>query len=233
MTHLDGNKLDLLWDFDDPAASEKRLREAAIQAYGVMADELRTQIARALGLQGRFAQALTLLEGISTNDPVVQQRLALERGRVLNTSGDIGPAISEFQEAYRLNADAFLTVDAIHMLAMTDMAQANLWYERGIEMLQHAHDPRMRRWEGSLRNNRAWQLADDGNLEAALAAFCEAEEWFRQQGNDRQILIARWSVAHVLRRLGRVKEAREILLDLKNHGEPDTFVDEELALLGD
>ena len=232
MTHLDGNKLDQLWDFNDPAASEKRLRDAARDAEGVVADELRTQLARALGLQGRFAQALTLLEGISTNDAVVQQRIALERGRVFNSSGDVGPAISAFQEAYRLDADAFLTVDAIHMLAMTDMAQAETWYERGLEMARHAHDPRVRRWEGSLRNNHAWHLADEGNLDAALVAFREAEEWFREHGNDRQVHIARWSVAHVLRRLGRVDEAREILLDLKSGGAPDEYVDEELALLG-
>ena len=130
MAHLDGTELDRLWDVDDPAGSEVRFREAADQADGVMADELRTQIARAMGLQGEFAQALTLLDGISTSDAVVQQRIALERGRVLNMAGEVAPAISQLQEAYRLDADAVLTQEAIQILEEIDIAHADMWRER-------------------------------------------------------------------------------------------------------
>lgn len=231
MSHLDGTMLDHLWDFDDPVGSEQRFRAAAERSTGVAADELRTQIARAMGLQGKFAQALTFLDGISTHDAVVQQRLALERGRVLNSSGNVANAISQFQEAYRIGADLFLTVDAIHMLAMTDIAREAEWYRQGLTAVLHSGNPRVRRWEGSLRNNHAWHLADHDDLPGALVAFREAETWFRTHGTARQLHIARWCVAHVLRRLDQRDEAREILLELKALDAPDTLVDEELTLL--
>ena len=199
MAHLDGTGLDRLWDFADPAGSERRLRDAAGQAEGVAADELRTQVARALGLQGSFAEALTLLDGISTNDAVVQQRIALERGRVFNSSDDVAQAISQFQEAYRLDADAWLTLDAIHMLAIVDKAAYQTWYERGLAIAQHSNDARVRRWEGSLRNNHAWNLADEGNFEAALQEFREAEEWFREHGTPGQVEIAQSYIAEIER----------------------------------
>ena len=200
MAYLDGTELDRLWDFNDPAGSEQRLRAAADQAEGVATDELRTQIARALGLQGAFAEALTLLDGISTDDAVVQQRVALERGRAFNASDNVAQAISQFQEAYRLDADVYLTLDAIHMLAIIDKAAYQTWFERGLEIAQHAQDARVRRWEGSLRNNHAWNLADEGNLDAALQEFREAERWFREHGTPRQVEMAESYIAEILQR---------------------------------
>lgn len=201
MSHLDGTELDALWDFSDPAGSESRLRTAADSADGVAAAELRTQVARALGLQEQYTEAFTLLDGISTNDAVVQQRIALERGRVFNSSGDINSAIPQFQEAYRIDADTYLTVDAIHMLGIADEANEETWFQRGIELAQRSQDPRVRRWEGSLRNNHAWNLADAGNMEAALAEFQHAEEWYRQHGTPRQQELATQFVAEIQSRI--------------------------------
>lgn len=130
MVHLDETEIDSLWDDDDLPGTEQRLRDAAEQADGAMADELRTQVARVMGLQGEFAQALTLLDGISTGDAVVQQRIALERGRVLNTSGEVSAAMSQLQEAYRLDADPVLTLEAIRLLEGVDIAHADMWRER-------------------------------------------------------------------------------------------------------
>lgn len=130
MVHLDETEIDRLWDDDDLPGTEQRLRDAAEQADGAMADELRTQVARVMGLQGEFAQALTLLDGISTGDAVVQQRIALERGRVLNTSGEVSAAMSQLQETYRLDADPVLTLEAIRLLEGVDIAHADMWRER-------------------------------------------------------------------------------------------------------
>ena len=45
--------LDALWNFDDPAQSEQRFRDALAAATGDDAFVLRTQIARTYGLRGR------------------------------------------------------------------------------------------------------------------------------------------------------------------------------------
>ena len=81
--------LDELWDFSDPKGSEQRLRAADTNRFALRSDrnELATQIARALGMQSRFAEALHLLERIDDGEPVVLARILLERGRILNASG--------------------------------------------------------------------------------------------------------------------------------------------------
>lgn len=65
----------------------------------------------------------------------------------------------------------------------------------------------------------------------ALAVFKDAGAWFRKFGTSWQLYVARWSMAHLLRRDGAVGEARAILLDLKDNGPADTYVDAELAAL--
>src|SRR5699024_10669434 len=95
----------------------------------------------------------------------------------------------------------YLTVDAIHMLGITDKAAAATWYERGLEIVQHSHDARVQRWEGPLRNNQAWNLADEGNLEAALHLFREAEAWFRAHGTSQQVQLAESCISELEKRM--------------------------------
>lgn len=231
MTHLDGSYLDSLWGDFDPEPAAQRFRDAINDAEGTVADELTTQLARVAGLMERFEQAHGLLNTIENNDPVVQQRILLERGRLHKSAGDAMTARPLFQQAVELDADPYLTVDALHMLAIVNPSNARYWYNWGLRMAQESDDPRVQRWEGSLRNNWAWTLVENYLLEEALAEFFAAEEWFIEHGTAKQIHIARWSSAHILRRTGRPEEARAILLDLKEFDEPDPFVDEELALL--
>jgi len=63
---LDPALLDHLWDFGDPAGTESRFHEhlAQLEPGSIAAAELTTQIARAMGLQGRFDEADSLLDGI-------------------------------------------------------------------------------------------------------------------------------------------------------------------------
>lgn len=231
MTHLDGSLLDALWDDFDAAAAEPRLREAQAAAQGTVADELTTQMARAAGLQGRYQQGHALLDTISNDDPVVQQRIALERGRLHNSAGDAFTARPFFQRAVEIDADTYLTVDALHMLAMVNPSNARYWYTWGMRLVTTSDDPRIQRWEGPLRNNWAWTLVENYLPEEALAEFFAAEEWFFANGTAHQVHVARWSIAHILRRTGRPEEARALLLDLKENSEPDSSVDDELALL--
>lgn len=118
-----------LWNFGDPAASERRFREAldGARAEGrtELKAELLTQLALAQALAGRFDDAhRTLGEAavaLGESDCRGRVRLHLESGRLLNTSraGDRGRA--HFQAALsaaeRLGEDD-LAVDAAHMLAI-------------------------------------------------------------------------------------------------------------------
>ena len=130
---LDPTRLDGLWDFDDPSISEQRFRRALDEAAAgsCVAYELTTQLARALGLQGRFDDAAALLDTVAAIGaalpPVVRVRLALERGRVLHSAGDPAAAVGQFRDALALAdgiGEDFLAVDAAHMLAIADRDRA-------------------------------------------------------------------------------------------------------------
>lgn len=230
MSHLDGAELDQWWDFGDPAGSEAVFREKLAHLTSPAREELQTQIARSLGLQQRFEEGHALLNTVESTDAVVLQRTELERGRLWNSAGNSDTARDHFLTAVANGADEFLTVDALHMLAIVEPSNRE-WYEQAMRIVEESGDARVRRWEGSLRNNHAWNLADAGDEVAALVAFREAEQWFNEHGTASQIHVARWSVAHLLRRLGFLSEARVILEDLKANSEEDRYVDEELALL--
>lgn len=230
MSPLNGTDLDQWWDFSDAAGSEKRFREHLDSLVSPAREELLTQIARALGLQQRFSEGHALLDTITSDDPIVRQRYELERGRLWNSAGDPDTARIHFLIARELAEDEFLTVDALHMLAIVEPINPE-WFDHAMAIVHRSDDPRVQRWEGSLLNNHAWNLADSGEEEAALATFRDAELWFQRHGTAHQIHVARWSVAHLLRRLGEFDEARRILVDLKTNSEEDRYVDEELAIL--
>ena len=70
---------DALWNFGDPAATEAEFRALLprAEASGDVAyvAELRTQIARTLGLQARFAEAHALLDEIERTLPSATKRV--------------------------------------------------------------------------------------------------------------------------------------------------------------
>lgn len=229
--HLDGSLLDSLWDFSDVDTSLERLRDARDAASGPMRDELSTQVARAHGLGGDFDAGHAELDDIASSDPVVAQRVALERGRLINSDGDPDGAVPLFLAAFQAGADDYCTVDALHMLAIADVDNEAVWTEQALERIAASTDPRVQRWEGRVLNNHAWNLADEGDEEAALEVFREAQEWFEGHGTAQQVHTARWSVAHLLRRLGHADDARALLVQLTDDGINDPFVADELALL--
>ena len=61
--------IDRLWDFSDPAASEERFREAADddEHAGHVRAVMATQLARALGIQGRWAEAFEVLDAAAAD----------------------------------------------------------------------------------------------------------------------------------------------------------------------
>jgi tetratricopeptide (TPR) repeat protein len=232
-------KVDDLWDFEDPKASVPRLRAAASSAASAyVRDVWLTQVARALGLQRRFDEALEILGAPPTDDPEVAVRRRLERGRVFNTRGDgAAAARPEFEAAHDLasrNGLEHLAVDALHMIAIVVPSdEQGEWHDRAIAAAEAATDPRARQWLASLYNNAGWTRFDLGHPDEALRLFEMALAERLRIGKEREIVIARWTVGRALRALGRIDEAFAIQQDLvpsaAGGGADDPYVEEELA----
>jgi tetratricopeptide (TPR) repeat protein len=228
-----------LWDWEDAAASEDRFRAAAESAEEPTRSVLLTQVGRAVGLQERFEEAAELLSAIPSDIPEVRVRLLLERGRVLNSSGDPAGARPLFDAASEAAAEGgfeFLAVDALHMIAIVAPAEEqDALNRRALELASAASDPRARQWRASLLNNMGWSAFDRGALDEALALFEDAVVEREAQGKQDELLIARWCVARTLREMGRVTEALAIQQSLaaahSEAGTSDPYVDEELAAL--
>lgn len=240
--------LDQLWDFRDPAASERRFRDAAAaQTDDASRLVLLTQLARAQCLQRRFDEAHATLDMVETAlttsdaskpDTGVGLRLLLERGRVLNSAGDPDAARPLFEEAWERSRSAVghsaLAVDAAHMLAIVTDGEASVrWNERALDLAEASEDERAQRWRASLLNNLGWAYHDRGEYERALGHFERALSARQERGAQREVLIARWAVARCLRSLGRVEEAlaeqRELSDAWEQLGELDGYVFEEIG----
>jgi tetratricopeptide (TPR) repeat protein len=228
-----------LWDFDDPAGSERRFRGAADIAEGADRLVLLTQVARALGLQERYDAGHALLDDLTLNDDEVAARVSLERGRLLRSAGDPEAARPHFDAAERSAAEAgldVLRIDAIHMQALVaDPADRLAVNERALEIVAQSGDPAARNWDASLLNNIGMVHAEADDFGAALAVFEQALAARERQGDPEGIRVARWMVAWALRNLGHHADAltmqREIKAELDAEGRTDPFVDEELELL--
>ncbi|MCP3916378.1 MAG: tetratricopeptide repeat protein [bacterium] len=234
--------LQSLWDYDDPAGSEQRFRDALADATDLDHHaEMLTQIARALGLQHRFDEAHAQLDEadatITDETPRARVRSFLERGRTYNSSGRRDDARALFTEAWERARDAGLdglAVDAAHMLGIVEpAAEALAWNERALAIAESSDDPDARRWKGSLHNNIGWTHHGAGDYATALAHFEAALAHRREQGEASNVRVARWCVARCLRSLDRVDEALAVQRDLEQEiagdENPDGYVHEELA----
>lgn len=234
---------DALWDYAQPAATEARFRAAWPELAGDPArrTELLTQIARAQGLQGRFARAHAILDaaerGLAAAGPRAGLRYLLERGRVFNSAGQPDQARPYFQAAWeqgRAAGEDFYAVDAAHMLAIAaPPAEQVEWNLRALAQAEASADPRAQGWAGSLYNNLGWAYHDQGRYAEALTAFERAVTAREAQGQARETRIARWCVARAQRSLGRWAEAlagqMALLAEAEAAADPDGYIHEELA----
>ena len=226
---------DALWDYSNPAATEARLR--AYEAHGAEALELRTQIARALGLQQKFAEGHAELDAVDrsdSSDARVRIRSALERGRLHNSGGDKATARRWFDSAWSLAVEAReenLAVDAAHMIAIAAPGESVDWNQRALALARASNDPKARAWRGSLLNNLGWSYHDMKDYPMALAFFEDAIAFRKEQGKADEIRVAEWCFARTLRSLGRHEEALAMQERLESEGNEDGFVSEELGEL--
>ena len=238
-------RLDDLWDYGDPDGSERRFTALLVRARH---DECRryvaetlTQIARAQGLQRRFAEADRTLDdadaAVGSDDRRGRVRILLERGRIANTAGRPGRGTDWFLNAWELaraSGEDALAIDAAHMLGIVDPPHsAGEWNERAMELARSSSDPDAQRWIASLANNMAWARHDARDYEEALELFQIALAERERQDDPVRTRIARWSVARCLRSLGRADEAlaeqRVLAAELEAVGEIDGYVTEEIA----
>lgn len=231
---MTSEQIDALWTIDDPAKGFEELTKA-LADNPESADELHTQICRSLGLQGKFDEAWAELGKVSPEpSDIVKVRLALESGRLKNSSGDKKAAepffLSALEEAERHGYD-YYAVDAAHMLGIVTAGQVSLdWNEKAIGMAAKSADKRAQGWQGSLLNNIGWTYHDSGEYEKALDKFKAALAYRESLGNEVRIRIGRWAVARCLRSLKRYDEALAIQLDLIRYPEQG-YVSEELGEL--
>ncbi len=234
---------DSLWDYSDPHKTEEKFREVLLQIpdHGPAFLEMLTQIARAQGLQRKFNKAHQTLDQVERRLSAAisreKIRYLLERGRVLNTSGDTEGSRKYFEKALematQLSQDSY-AVDALHMLAIVAPPASSLDFNlRAIALAESSGQANARSWLASLYNNTGWSYHELGEYASALEMFKKAEKARVPNGSASEIRIARWCVARVLRSLNRVEEAlsKQLKLEeeLESAGEADGYVFEEIG----
>ena len=221
-----------LWNFNDPASSEAKFRSLLEHAEGDDVLVLKTQIARALGLQKKYEDAHAVLDELPPVEGTAtrwETYALLERGRTLRSSGKPVEARQLFDRAAETPFDD-LRIDAIHMQAIVaEPTEALELNEKAIREAQASADPYARLWLGSLLNNTAWTHHDLGNFSRALDLFHDALAFREEKGDEGSIRIAKWSVGRCFRSLGRLDEALNIQQVLASSGQGDGYVSEELG----
>lgn len=236
---------DRLWDYSKPEQTEAAFRNLLTAAEAGQDRsyhaELLTQIARCLGLQGRFEEAHRLLDQVGAMlgaclTAVPRLRYLLERGRVFRSSGQPAQAIPLFLEAWNVgqaSGEDDLAADAAHMMGITESDPASQmdWNLRALDLAERS--PKARRWCGSLYNNIGWALADAGEFQPALEMFQRAVRFREEQGAPVPLRTARWCVGKMLRMLGRTEEALALQQELLRQVDPAAgeggFIQEEIA----
>ena len=236
-----------LWNWNDPKASEETFRALIPRAIAEgdrgFEMEVRTQVARALGLQERFTDAHAVLDAVAAELETIEHAprarilYALERGRALRSSGHPADARPFFEEAWELGrttgADG-LAVDAAHMIALVEAGDPALdWSLRALQLAESSTVPAAVRWRASLFNNIGWTHHDAGRFEDALGLFEKAVPLRRESGKSGPLRHAEWAVGRALRSLGRLDEALAIQVRLQAEwaaeGGSDGYVEEEMA----
>lgn len=240
-----------LWNFDDPAGSEQRFRDAMQHASPDDALLLDTQIARTYGLRGDFVKAREVLGGVEPHlasaSPTVQAYYFLELGRTYasvtaDAESDLTRqrARAAYERAIAIasaNGLDGVRVDALHMLAFVDTAPADQvrWARAALAVAEASSQPDARRWQASLHNNIGYALHEQGRLGEALAEFETALTLRMQHGDAESIRIARWMIAWTLRGLERYDVALAMQLELEREyaalNKPSVYVYEELEAL--
>jgi len=237
---------DRLWNYADPASTEEkfqailpRAQEPGNCSYYL---QLLTQIARTHGLRGNFTRAHEILdeveEKLTDEYNVARIRYLLERGRAFNSSGQPEKAMPLFLDAWERACkrdEDYYAIDAAHMMGIIETSEVQLeWHEKGVRLAEKSTDNRARGWLGALYNNIGLTNLDLAQWDDARAAFEKCEAFHVAHTNPRGARVARWCVAHTIRRAGDAEKAlkrqRALLLEYEDEGvEEQGFCAEEIG----
>ncbi len=230
---------DAFWNYADPNTTEIKFREVLNSADTkdeLYIAELKTQIARTLGLQRKFEDGHSILNEIDNvlidENAQLATRYFLEKGRLHNSNNEKELAYEEFMKASecaRLNQFGFYQVDALHMLGIVAKAEDSLsWNEKAITAAETATEARAKNWLGSLYNNTGWTYFDMKQYDKAIDLFQKCLFWNIDKNRMEAARIAKYSIAKSYRMQGKHNEALFILDEIAA-GEPDGYIHEELA----
>ncbi len=237
---------DKLWNYNQSAETEQKFRDALVGATSQEQTEyqleLRTQLARTLGLQQKFEDAHQVLDQVeqelTPEYSIAKIRYLLERGRTLNSSGKQEESIQLFLEAWELGLEVkadFYAVDAAHMLGIVaQQDQQLIWNEKAMALAEKSPDKRAQGWLGSLYNNIGWTYHDLQDYEKAMAIFLKALDWREAHEQVIETRIAKWCVARTHRSLGNIDKALIMQFDLEKEmqvagQDEDGYVFEEIG----
>ena len=219
-------EFDKLWDYNNPAETEKKFKDILQQAENSgdtsYLIELITQIGRTQGLQMKFDEAHKTLDRAEQLLKVEYERpkirYLLERGRVYNSSKVYDRARELFLQAYDHAVESKednLAVDAAHMMGIVEKGDESLkWNEIAMSDAEKSIDPKAKGWLGALYNNTGWTYHDMGNYEKALELFEKNVIWHTERNSKMELIIAKWCVGRTLRSLNRVDESLKMQLEL-------------------
>jgi tetratricopeptide (TPR) repeat protein len=232
--------IDAVWDYEDPAGSEVRFRailphaeEAGSAGYRV---ELHSQLARAVCLQRRFAEAHAILDAAvpgkgETGRPRI--RWLLERGRIHNDTGQTDDAMGAFEEAWRLAElaeETSLAADALHMIAYVAEGEESVrWHGLAIDFCRRHEDERLRRWLCTLHMNLGGALESLGEYGRARASVEDARALAADLGIADHETRARIFTARLHRLEGDVQRAWAILGEVFDPETTNGYAFEEMA----
>ena len=230
---------DAYWNYSDPKSTEEKFTEILLSSDNtneLYKAELKTQLARTLGLQRKFNDGHEMLNSIDASlideNAQLATRYFLEKGRLYNSNNEKEKAIPEFlkaTECAKLNQLDYYQVDALHMLGIASQAEDSLsWNEKAIEAAETATELRAKNWLGSLYNNTGWTYFDMKEYDKAIDLFQKCLFWNIDKNRVGAVRIANYSMAKCYRMQGKNDKALTILEEIEA-GEPDGYIHEELA----
>jgi tetratricopeptide (TPR) repeat protein len=202
------DRLRPLWDFEDVAASEARLREQLErEETDAGRAEVLTQLARVHSLRDEFdacEEQLQRAESLAGEVGLVRLRVDLERGRKLRSSGDGAAAAPVFESAFARACEIgeyWFAGDAAHMVAISVPEQMAEWTDRGLELAESQPDAAY--WAGPLLNNLGRHYFDAEDYGCALEVFERALEVRRRDPENPQAIVwAEEAVAETRKAMG-------------------------------